>query len=415
MKPVELLVVGAGSRGSIYSGYASEHPDLARVVGVAEPREFFRNRMTEKHQIASEYVVEDWRQLAALPKFADAVVIATQDSLHLEPAIAFAQKGYDILLEKPMAPDPESCQLIVEAAVANKIIFAVGHVMRYTAYTQRLKQLVALGLIGDVVSIQHLEPVGYWHYAHSFVRGNWRNEAESSFMLLAKSCHDLDWLRYIMGSRCVQVSSFGSLKHFRKEAKPAEAGETKRCLDCAYEPNCPYSAKRFYLGRLQNEHFGWPLDVITTNFAQEGVTEALRQGPYGRCVYECDNDVVDHQVVNLVYDNGATASFTMIATSETRDRETIIFGTRGELRGNGETIVYYDFLTEKTEEFLTKNAETEMMGHGGGDYGLMKSFVAAVAQRNPELILSGPEEALETHLTVFAAERSRRENRVEQV
>ncbi len=415
MKPVELLIVGAGSRGTIYAEYAIEHPELARVVGVAEPRAFFRARIAEKHHLSPEHAVTDWRQLAKRPKFADAVVIATADALHMEPAVAFAQKGYDILLEKPLAPDPESCQRIVDAALTNNIIFAVCHVLRYTTYTQQLKALVTSGLIGEIVSIQHVEPVGYWHYAHSFVRGNWRNKTESSFMLLAKSCHDLDWLRYIMGRRCVQVSSFGSLMHFRKEAKPVEAGQAKRCLDCAYELNCAYSAKRFYLGQLQQGELGWPLDVITTDFTQAGVIAALRNGPYGRCVYECDNDVVDHQVVNLLYDNGATASFTMVGPSEFRDRQTSIYGTRGELWGDGTKIVHYDFLSGKTEEIVTRKLDSKLNGHGGGDYGLMQHFVAAVANRDPSGILSGPIESLETHLTVFAAEKARRENQIVQV
>lgn len=416
MRPVELLIVGAGSRGTRYAEYASEHPELARVVGVAEPRKFFRTRLAEKYALRPEHTVMDWQQLAELQKFADAVIIATPDALHLEPAIAFAQQGYDILLEKPLAPDPESCYRIVEAALANNIIFAVAHVMRYTNYTQQLKEMVTSGLIGEIVSIQHLEPVGYWHIAHSFVRGNWRNEAESSCMLLAKACHDVDWLRYIMGRPCVQVSSFGSLLHFRKEAKPAEAGEAKHCLDCAYEPHCPYSAKKFYLhDMLRQGNLSWPLDVITTDFIEEGVLAALRQGPYGRCVYECDNDVVDHQVVNLLYDNGATASFTMVGPSEYRNRQTSIFGTRGELRGDGQRIVHYDYLSDKTEEILTKLPDTRMSWHGGGDYSLMQHFVASVAKRDPSIILSGPLETLETHLTVFAAERARRENRIVQL
>jgi predicted dehydrogenase len=213
------------------------------------------------------------------------VIIATPDALHLEPAVAFAQRGYNMLLEKPLAPDPESCQRIANAALAHNIIFAVAHVMRYTNYTQQLKHLIISGVIGELVSIQHLERVGYWHYAHSFVRGNWRNEFESSCMLLAKSCHDVDWLRYMIGHPCVQVSSFGSLMHFRKEAKPKAAGEAKHCLDCAFEPCCPYSAKKFYLHELfSQDKLGWPLNVITTDFTAEGVLEALRHGPYGRCV-----------------------------------------------------------------------------------------------------------------------------------
>ena len=410
MAPITLLVIGAGNRGKIYTRYALAHPEQVRVIGVAEPREFFRTRMAQAHNITPENVVTDWQELAARPKFADAVIITTPDAQHRDPAVAFANQGYDILLEKPMAPDPESCQQIVEAVSANKSIFAVCHVLRYTPYTQRLKELVTSGLIGDIVSVQHLEPVGYWHYAHSYVRGNWRNEAESSFMLLAKSCHDIDWLRYIIGSRCVQVSSFGSLLHFRKENKPAAAGDAMRCLDCAYEPDCAYSAKRFYNKRLHEGVTGWPLDVITTDISAAGVEAVLRNGPYGRCVYECDNDVVDHQVVNLEYENRATASFTMIATTESRERETKIFGTRGELRGDSKQIVHHDFLTEQTTVYEIEHLAGEN-GHGGGDFGAMKSFVEAVTRRDPSLILSGPEESLETHLTVFAAEQARREKR----
>ncbi|GCE45347.1 oxidoreductase family protein [Thermosporothrix hazakensis] len=411
-KPVEILIVGAGSRGTRYAAYALEHPDLARVVAVAEPREAYRTRLVEQHAIAPENVYTDWRDLIERPKCADAVVIATQDADHLEPTLAFAAKGYAILLEKPMAPDAESCRRIVEAIQKHKVLFAVGHVLRYTAYTQQLKAVLDAGVIGDLVSIQHLEPVGFWHYAHSYVRGNWRNTAESSFMLLAKSCHDIDWLRYMIGARCVQVSSFGSLLHFRKEQKPVEAGTALRCLDCSFEAKCPYSAKRFYLDQIRKQNTGWPIDVITTDFTEEGVLKALAEGPYGRCVYECDNDVVDHQVVNLAYENGVTASFTMISTSEQRDRETILFGTRGELRGNGERIVHYDFLTQTTREIPIQRPETALSGHGGGDYGLMQHFVAAVARNDPGKVLSGPEETLETHLTVFAAEQARLTNQV---
>lgn len=414
MQPVTFLVVGAGSRGSAYSAYMAEYPEQARLVGVAEPRAFYREQLARQHQLAPAQVVADWRQLLEQPKLADAVIIATPDAQHLEPAVAFAEKGYNILLEKPLAPDAASSRRIVAAAQAHKIIFAVCHVMRYTRYTGLMKQLVDSGKIGEIVSVQHLEPVGYWHHAHSFVRGNWRNERLSSPMLLQKSCHDLDWLRYIIGQRCVEVSSFGSLMHFRRESKPAEAGEALRCLDCAHEANCAFSAPRFYLERLERGKYVWPLDVITTDFTREGVLTALREGPYGRCVYECDNDVVDHQVVNLRYERGTTASFTMIGTSEQRDRQTSIFGTRGELRGDGKRIVHYDFLSGETVEIDATDLD-EASGHGGGDHGVMRSFISAVAQRDPSLILSGPEESLETHLTVFAAEQARHSRQVVQV
>jgi len=416
MKPVTYAIIGAGSRGTGYARYATQHPDLAEVIGVAEPREQARQRLVADHDIPPHYIFSDWREAAAQEKFADAVVITTQDAMHLEPAIAFAEKGYHILLEKPMAPTAEECIRIVEAVKANGVMLAVGHVMLYTPYTQALKKVLDDGTIGDIVSIQHLEPVGYWHQAHSFVRGNWRNEAESSFMLLAKSCHDIDWLRYIMGQRCQSLSSFGSLKHFRQAEKPAEAGDAIRCLDCAYEPDCPYSAKKIYFGFLNEGRTAWPVNVLTFDATAEGLTEALRTGPYGRCVYECDNDVVDHQVVNLQFAGGRTASFTMTAFTKAGHRRTCIFGTRGEIYGDGETISVFDFQTDETTTFDTRASDASLAGgHGGGDYGLMASFIKAVANDDPSGLLSGPDETLESHLMVFAAEQSRRENRVVQM
>ena len=412
MNPVRYIIIGAGSRGTGYASYASTHPNLAEVVGVAEPRDQARMRLVADHDIPPDNVYSDWQQAAAREKFADAVVITTQDAMHAEPAIAFAKKGYHILLEKPMAPTAAECKRIVEAVKANGVMLAVGHVMLYTRYTQAMKQLLDGGAVGEIVSIQHLEPVGYWHQAHSFVRGNWRNEAESSSMLLAKSCHDLDWLRYIVGENCLSVSSFGSLKHFRQAEKPPQAGDAIRCLDCNYEPECAYSAKRFYLKRLE-QGTGWPVNVITFDTTTDGIMKALAEGPYGRCVYECDNDVVDHQVVNISFANGKTASFTMTAFAIPSHRRTRIFGTQGEIYGDGAKIWHTDFLTETTQEIDTVAADSSILGgHGGGDYGLMSAFMKAVAENDPSRLLSGPDETLESHLMVFAAEQARREHRI---
>ncbi len=411
MSPVTLLIVGAGGRGAGYATFAKAHPEQARVVGVAEPREFYRSHLAAEHPIPPAHQFTDWRTAAAQPRFADAVLICTQDAMHVEPAVAFAKLGYHILLEKPMAPDAAGCRTIVSAVKKAGVLFAVCHVMRYTGYTRKLRQLLDSGVIGDLVSLQHLEPVGYWHQAHSFVRGNWRNEKESSPMLLAKSCHDLDWILHIMGKPCEDVSSFGSLHHFRADQKPA--GAAARCLDCAVEPTCPYSAKRIYMGRLAKGHLAWPVNVLTPNPTEDSLMEALRQGPYGRCVYACDNDVVDHQVVNFKFQGGRSGVFTMTAFTKSGHRKTRLFGTRGELSGDGDKILIYDFLTDQTTEVDTVAADSSILGgHGGGDYGLMKAFISAVAAKDQSQILSGPDESLESHLMVFASEKARRENRV---
>lgn len=412
MAPVKILVVGAGGRGTGYSTYAGEFPDQAQIVGVAEPRDHYRQNMVNTYKIPAENAFTDWRQAAAKPKFADAVIIATQDNMHADPAVAFAKLGYHMLLEKPMAPSETECRRIYKAVKDAKIIFAVCHVLRYTGYTTRLKAMLDEGVVGDIVSIQHLEPVGYWHQAHSFVRGNWRNEGKSSPMLLAKSCHDLDWIRYIMGVSCKKVSSFGTLRHFRKEFKPAGAAE--RCLDCSFETKCPYSAMKLYLGMLRENKKHWPLDVITTDLTEQGVAKALREGPYGRCVYTCDNDVVDHQVVAMEFEGGKSGVFTMTAFTEGSHRQTRIFGTKGQIVGNGKTIELFDFLTDKTTVVdTTVSADGSLLsGHGGGDFGLMKAFVSAVATNDPKKVLSGAEETLESHLMVFASEKARKENKV---
>lgn len=409
---VKIALIGAGSRGLLsYAPFALAHPDRAKIVAVAEPREWFRNEAVKRHGIVSENVFLDWRELLARPKLADAVIVATQDNGHAEPAILAAKKGYDILLEKPMATTEADCRAIVSAVQENKVILTVCHVLRYTPYFRKMKEIIASGVLGRIASVRHLEQVQYWHQAHSFVRGNWRNEALSSPMILAKSCHDLDILLYLLESSCTHLSSFGNLMHFKSSEAPA--GAAARCVDCTVT-DCPYSAKDFYLKRLQDNQLHWPLDVITQDFSEAGVLKALREGPYGRCVYQCDNDVVDHQVVSLAFDNGISATFTMTAFTVEGGRKTDIFGSHGELRGDGETIETTRFIDGKKEFYdfrgLKDGADS---GHMGGDAGIMEDFILAVKNRvNTD---STAEVSLASHLMAFAAERSRKQNTVEKI
>ncbi|HNR68301.1 MAG TPA: Gfo/Idh/MocA family oxidoreductase [bacterium] len=414
MKPVTYLILGGGSRGTTYAEYAREHPEKAKVVGVAEPRDFFRRRLAERHAIPGRQQFTTWEDALAVPRFADAAIVATQDNLHAEPAIAAVRAGYHLLLEKPMAPTEEECRRIIDAVKKSGVLFGVCHVLRYTDLTRNLREQILSGRIGDIISLQHLEPVGYWHQAHSFVRGNWRNEKESTFMLLAKSCHDLDWIRFIVGEPCRSVASFGALSHFTRQAKPPNAGT--RCLqDCPaeVEARCPYSARKIYLQRAARGETGWPHDILTSSVTVESIADALRNSPYGRCVYECDNDVVDHQVVILNFCGGQTAAFTMTAFTEIGHRRTQIFGTRGEMWSDGETISRFDFLSDTWSKTPVSSGHATLLGgHGGGDYRLMEHFTAAVADGDQKQILSGPEESLESHLMVFAVEKARRQNKV---
>jgi predicted dehydrogenase len=383
--------------------------------------------------LPASHVFDDWTKLGACGRIADAVVIATQDNMHVEPAVVrmpwqpsslppsqlsfpaqvFAAKGYHILLEKPMAVTAQDCRRIVDAVKAANVILAVGHVLRYTPYMQKVKQLIDSGAIGEVVNVQHLEPIGNWHFAHSYVRGAWRREDESTFMLMAKCCHDIDLIRYIIGKSCKRVSSFGSLTHFRKEKKPKEAGDSLRCVDCVLQDQCPYSAKTIYQQRAEADYFGWPVStIIDGKPSVAAVHQALKEGPYGRCVWECDNDVADHQVVCMEFEGGASATLTTAAFTEAIcQRQTRIFGSMGELAGDGDRCIrHFDFRTQTSTVHETDGAPATsgLTGHNGADYHLIASFIKSVGTLDPTAVLSGPDETLESHLIVFAAEAARR-------
>jgi predicted dehydrogenase len=406
-RPVTVALAGTGSRGSTFASFAQQYPDRARIVAVADPRADRRDALADQLAVTADRRFDDWRELVSLPRFADAVIVATPDREHVGPACRFAELGYHVLLEKPIAPTRAECIEVIDSVEKAGVIFAVCHVMRYTAYTDSVKDIVATGRLGQVVGIEHLEPIGWWHFAHSYVRGNWRRSDQAGPSILTKCCHDLDWLRYIVDRPAVAVSSWGGLHHFTAANRPAGAAD--RCLDCAVEPDCPYSAARLYLGCLgdaQTER--WPLSVVTTDLTEPGVRRALRDGPYGRCVYGCDNDVVDHQVVTIEFEGGITASLTMSAFTPADRRRTRIMGTRGFLDGDGRRLTVTDFATGVVRSFdLPSTGLDAGGGHDGGDFGVMSAFLDAVSSGDRSLIRTGPRESLESHLMAFAAERSR--------
>lgn len=413
-RPVRIALIGAGNRGQSYTRWIHANPERARLVAVADPRPFQREIVSQGDQSIRQF--DDWRELVTLPeRIADMVIIATQDRQHVEPAIACAERGYAILMEKPLAPTEEESRRIVDAVEATGVLFGVCHVMRYMPYTDLVKSVVDSGVLGDIVNVQHLEPVGWWHMAHSYVRGPWRREDLAAPMLLAKSSHDIDWIRYVTGKRIATVASFGSRHHFRHENRPAEAAD--RCLDCPLQNTCPYAAQKLYFPVVRDEGAVWPVTVITDDATEAGVTEALRTGPYGVCVYAADNTVVDNQVVAIQFEDGAAGTFVMTAFSEQEHRKTQLFGSHGMLDGDGEQVRVTDFRTGEAVVYETGPTGAANAGgdHGGGDGGVMNAFVEAVATGDPSHIRSGPRESLDSHLAVFAAERSRHHGTVESV
>ncbi|MFC5407105.1 Gfo/Idh/MocA family protein [Cohnella soli] len=403
MKKITVALIGAGQRGFNYANYALQNPHEMQIVAVAEPVAERRNAFKEQHGLSDEQCFAHWDDLFAGPKLADAVLICTQDKQHFDPTMKALEAGYHVLLEKPMSPSAEECIRMGQMAAQTNSIFSICHVLRYTNFFSTIKQLLEQGAIGKLMSISHNENVGYWHQAHSFVRGNWRRKDESSPMILAKSCHDLDILLWLAGSDCVRVSSFGSLSHFKADQAPE--GAPLRCLDgCPAADDCLYYAPKQY---LRND-LHWPTSAISDDLSYEARYRALQTGPYGRCVYHCDNDVVDHQVVNLEFANEVTASFTMSAFTRDVSRTIKLMGTKGEIRGAMEKneIEILHFGSGKTERIVFEDRGGHV-GHGGGDWGLMRDFLRLVREGGGNRGLTSADRSVQSHLMAFAAEQSR--------
>jgi predicted dehydrogenase len=403
-QPVSVAIIGAGNRGELFGELVARHPQLGRVAAVAEPRDAYRDRFARRHGLAKDAVFRDWRAFFDGSRRCDAVVIATLDNDHAEPAIAASRGGYHLLLEKPMAVTLEDCRAIAAAQRAAGTVSCVCHSLRYHAGFAALKSAVASGRIGRPVTIDQLEQVVWWHQAHSFVRGSWGNEGRSTFMLLAKSCHDIDYLAHLAApAACRRVCSYGSLAYFTGANAPADAAD--RCLECVREPRCPYSAIKAY---VDADRESWPAAVAAPEHSREAYLEALRTGPYGRCVWKSDNDAVDHQVVALEFEGGLTATFTMTAFTQRAGRKIRVHGTEGEIEFTEERMQVRTFADRRDEDVPFPREEG---GHGGGDERVMSSFLAAVQRGDPSRVRSDVQESLRTHAIVFAAERSRRTGR----
>ncbi len=353
----------------------------------------------------AEGVFETAEQFFARPRMADAVLICTQDSQHYAYACQAIDLGYSILLEKPISPSVRECLDLQRRAEEKGTQIMVCHVMRYTKFYRKLKELIDSGVIGDVVHVTHTENVAYWHYAHSYVRGNWHKTADSSPMILAKCCHDMDILSWLLGSRCRTVSSFGDLRYFREENAPA--GSPARCTDgCPHSGSCPYYAPALYL----DDNTPWPtaLTALGPDQSYEARKKALEEGPYGKCVFHNDNDVVDHQVASLLFENGTTVAFTMCAFSDACDRTVKFMGTRGEIRASMDNNVIEvtqfgaGVRTGTTAVYTVKPGST---GHSGGDEGIMEEFVSILKgeRENTNTIA----QSVHSHVMAFAAEESR--------
>ncbi len=412
MEKLKVALVGAGNRGTTYTDKMLERPDKFQVVAVAEPIESRREDIKKKHGIADDMCFTDWREMFKNGKIADVAIVATMDRDHFEPAMAAIDLKYDLLLEKPVSPEPEECIKIANNAEKNGVKVIVCHVLRYTPMFNKIKDIIESGKIGRVMSINHEECVGNVHQSHSFVRGNWGNSDKSSCMLLQKSCHDMDILQWLLDKKCKKVQSFGTLSYFTRENAPE--GSPEYCIEgCPMADTCHYNAVKLYLDDKENDWFRTTC-TREANPTDEMVEKSLRTTQYGKCVYKCDNNVVDHQTVNLLFEDNVTVTFTMNAFNK-GGRFLHIMGTNGELRAaaDGDSpIEVFDFDTRETEIIEITAADGITGGHGGGDDGIVDALHGAITGTYTGRSLSDVGISCNNHLIVFAAEESRKTNTV---
>ncbi len=401
-----VAIAGLGPRGFYtYAQYQKVHPERMKVTAIADIDETKLYLAAEDLHIPPEGCFKSAEEMLSKDKLADVLIVATQDKQHIAHALAGLERGYDLILEKPVATTPEDCIAIRDAAKRLNRKVAVCYVLRYTTFYRTIKNIIDSGRIGEVVNVDAVENVGYWHQAHSFVRGNWSNCGRSSPMILQKSCHDMDILNFLIGSHCECLSSFGSLSFFNSEHRPKDAAEF--CVDCPRKESCVYSAERIYLGEDTQEKRPWVRTVVAPAGGLAEVKKALRRGPYGRCVFVCDNDVVDHQTVALRYENGVTVSFTMSAFSAEVYRSIRIMGTQGEIEGEQKTnLIRCTTFDGKTEVYDINKLASDLSGHGGGDNQLLTDFFDENSEGHIDAV-SGIYSAIESHMMAFAAEYSR--------
>ena len=424
-KQVTAAIAGLGSRGKdVYAPMSRLFPEKLKITAVADPDPSRAMQMREEYRIEEDRCFGSAEEMLEQPRLADVMIIATQDRQHVRQAVRAMERGYDILLEKPVSPELDECREIVRRAEELKRKVVVCHVLRYTPFYQTVKSLLDAGRIGEVVSVMAVENVGYWHQAHSFVRGSWRDSDTTSPMILQKCCHDMDMRLWRTGKTCESVSSYGDTYLFKKEKAPA--GAAHRCTGgCRVKEACPFDAEKIYLtdketGVLEG-NCGWPANVLTMHPDGESVRRALEEGPYGRCVYYCDNNVVDHQVVNMNMTDGSTVSFTMCGFTADCSRYAKLMGTKGQIIADmgANTIEVTPFGKDAELIDVSRMAE-DFSGHGGGDRGLVSAFLDFVTgEQSEDDTISSVERSLESHYIALAAEESRRNGgaviRMEQV
>lgn len=402
-----VAIIGTGARGArAYGRTIMKSPDKFKIVALCDLKPELLKCYGEEFGVPEEARFTDENEFFA-KKRADLLVIATQDADHYGHILKAFEVGYDIMVEKPLTDKREECEKILAAQKKAGRQALVCHVLRYAPAFLKAAEIIDSGKIGKLVAINAIERVAYWHQTHSYVRGNWRNSEIATPMILAKCCHDLDLLQYYASSECVSVSSVGDLTHFKAENAPEGAAE--RCVNCKYIDTCPASAKRIYIDRWKKMNMPrdrWPYNVlVNAPVTEEKLTKAITEGQYGRCVYACDNNVVDHQFTQMTFANGVKASLLMTAFTEGAGRRYHFHGTHGELILDEDREFKLIPYAGEPENVEVSRTDDKGYGHGGGDYFLIQSLYDMLSGKGTSRTAFSA--SIESHLMGIAAEESR--------
>ncbi len=402
METKKLAVLGYGGRGSIYGEFAIRYPEKFKLVAACDIDETRLYR--PKSQGAKTFT--DYKEFLDAGLEIDLVAICSQDAQHKEHAIYALERGYDLLLEKPIAQNKQDCIDICDCAKKNNRKVYVCHVLRYSKFYSTVKDIIDSGELGEVINIQAQEGVSYYHISNSFVRGPWRNSDESCPMILAKCCHDMDIIRYLMGDKCISVNSYGSRKFFNKEHQPD--GATQYCSDCPHAKTCIYNAQRIYT----TDEYRWMAGYFVKEGGNddENVLKWLNKSQYDKCVFNTDNNVVDNQQTLMLFENGKTAVHTMTGFTRRVYRDLKVHGTKAELYGVMEDS-YIEIRTFGGDIKIINvdTSEATLGSHNGSDYFMMEQLYKELNGVKGKGI-TYIDISLESHLMSFAAEESRLNN-----
>lgn len=411
--PIRVVVVGAGHRSIVYARYALDHPERMKVVAMVDPHPSRRNTLADAHNVPAEARFETLELFVASGVKADAAINGTMDHLHYATTLPLIEHGLHVLLEKPIAPSEAQVKDIIQASERKDRLVMICHVLRYAPFYASIKQLLAAGEIGDIMTIHTTEAVSYHHMITGFVRGKWNQKETSNPIMMAKCCHDLDLLAWFMqGVKAKRVTSVGALSYFKKENAPA--GSADRCLvGCDIENICQYSAKKMYVDASYG--FGYAFEMYDRELNREEKIQSLSaDNPYGRCAWKCDNTVVDHQSVLIQFENNVTVTHVLTTNTARPTRNIHIVGTNGEIEGDMErgtfVVRHFDltapkgFTEELTDVKLTGGAGQG--GHGGGDGRLVADFIAILRGEKDPADSTRIQNSLVGHQIGFAAEIS---------